>query len=250
MLIPSKKDAIHKAWLCRILEGIADDPLLPSVLYFKGGTCASLLGWLDRFSVDLDFDYAGDMEAMAATRAALERIFDELGLVVKDASKKGIQYFLRYEAEGRNTLTIDTSFPLFSASTYAPQRIQEIDRILTCQTRETMVAHKLCALIDRYEKRGGIAGRDIYDIHYFFMMGYAYSHDVIRERGGTDVKTYLLKLYAFVEREVTDTMISQDLNYLLLPDTFQRIRKVLKREVLSLLHDEIARLEDTRQEAG
>lgn len=242
MLISNKKNAIHKAWLYRILERIADDPFLPSVLYFKGGTCASMLGWLDRFSVDLDFDYVGDAEKIPATRKALEHIFSELDLAVKDSSKNGIQYFLRYEADGRNTLKIDTSFPLCSANTYAPQRLLEIDRILTCQTIDTMFAHKLLALMGRSEKRGSIAGRDVYDIHCFFMRGYSYSSAVIQEVSGMDIKTFFSKLYTFIKSEVTDKIITEDLNYLLVDKKFQLTRKILKREVLSLIRDEIFRL--------
>jgi predicted nucleotidyltransferase component of viral defense system len=242
MLIPNKKDALHKAWLYRVLEGIADDTFLASVLYFKGGTCASMLGWLDRFSVDLDFDYAGTVQQVPATRDALERLYDHIGLTVKDTSKKGIQYFLGYTAQGRNTLKIDTSFPLLSANTYAPQRLIEIDRILTCQTIETMFAHKLLALIGRSESRGSIAGRDVYDIHCFFMRGYSYSAAVIREQSGMELKDFFSKLHAFIDQQVTDKILSEDLNYLLPPEKFQQIRKVLKREVLMLVRDEIARL--------
>ena len=232
---------MHKAWLYRILERIADDPFLPSVLRFKGGTCALMLGWLDRFSVDLDFDYAGDKTDIVITRTALESIFVTLGLAVKDASKKGIQYFLRYPGEGRNTIKIDTSFPLLSANTYAPQRLTEIDRILTCQTIETMFAHKLLALIGRSEAHGNIAGRDVYDVHFFFMRGYRYSIDVICQGSGMKVNDFFAKLYAFVDREITDRILSEDLNYLLPVAKFQLIRKVLKREVLMLLRDEMSR---------
>ena len=49
-------DARHKAQLLRLLTAIVDSPYLSQNLYFKGGTCASMLGFLDRFSVDLDFD--------------------------------------------------------------------------------------------------------------------------------------------------------------------------------------------------
>ena len=81
MILPDKKDAVHKAWLYRILEAIADDSYLAGVLYFKGGTCASMLGWLDRFSVDLDFDYAGKTETkdVAQTRKSLENLFNKIG---------------------------------------------------------------------------------------------------------------------------------------------------------------------------
>ncbi len=242
MVLPNKNDAIHKAWLYRILEGIADDAFLPAVLYFKGGTCASMLSWLDRFSVDLDFDYAGGREQVVATRAALERVFSTLELSVKDWSKRGIQYFLRYEGEGRNTIKIDTSFPLLSVNTYAPQRLPEIDRILTCQTIETMFAHKLLALIGRSQTHGSIAGRDVYDVHFFFMQGYRYSDVVIKEGSGMSVKDFFERLLAFVDKEVSDKVISEDLNHLLSAKKFQLMRKVLKREVLTLIRDEISRL--------
>lgn len=241
-MLPDKKDALHKAWLLRILLCIADDALLPSVLYFKGGTCASMLGWLDRFSVDLDFDYAGNEKQIPTTRAALERIVADLGLTIKDTSKKGIQYFLRYDAEGRNTLKIDTSFPLLSANTYAPERLPEIDRILTCQTRETMFAQKLLALMGRQEAHGTIAGRDIYDVHFFFLQGYTYAPAVIEKGSGMTTKDFFSKLLAFVEKKITDKMLSEDLNYLLPLQKFQQMRKVLKREVLTMIHDEIQRL--------
>ncbi|OGQ45132.1 MAG: hypothetical protein A3H42_01915 [Deltaproteobacteria bacterium RIFCSPLOWO2_02_FULL_46_8] len=243
MILPNKKEAIHKAWLYRVLEAIADDAHLPSVLYFKGGTCASMLGWLDRFSVDLDFDYGGDGMDIDRTRRALERIWRNLGLTIKDSSKKGIQYFLKYEHVGRNTLKMDASFPLFPSSAYQPQRFVEIDRILTCQTRETMVAHKLVALIDRFEKTGHIAGRDLYDIHYFLMNGYAYAGAVIEERRGIGVKKFLSDLLDFINREVTETVITEDLSSLLPLERFSMMRKVLKREVLRLIKDEITRLE-------
>lgn len=244
MLLPDKKDAIHKAWLYRVLEAIADDRYLAGVLYFKGGTCASMLGWLDRFSVDLDFDYAGDKNDIKKTRAALESVFVKLGLSVKDKSKNGIQYFLRYsDADSkRNVLKIDATFPLFFASRYAPARFLEIDRVLTCQTKETMFAHKLVAAVDRFKKTGTIAGRDIYDIHYFFMHGFEYDAGVIKERTGMEVKEFLAGLADFIDKKVTEKIISEDLNALLPYHTFALIRKILKRETLRLLQDEIKRL--------
>jgi predicted nucleotidyltransferase component of viral defense system len=237
MILPNKKDALHKSWLYRTLEAIADDRYLASVLYFKGGTCASMLGWLDRFSVDLDFDYAGKTADIPKTRAALESIFRDLGLIIHDSSKKGIQYFLRYENlhSGRTSIKIDVSFPLFVSSVYEPQRFVEIDRMLICQTRDTMFAHKLVAIIDRFEKTGHIAGRDIYDIHYFFMNGYGYNSAVIKERRSTDVKSFLAELADFIEKHVTDKVITEDLSHLLTPEKYALLRKVLKREVVSLV---------------
>lgn len=55
LLLPQPKDAVHKAWLYRLLTGIYNDVFLADQLYFKGGTYAAMLGYIDRFSIDLDF---------------------------------------------------------------------------------------------------------------------------------------------------------------------------------------------------
>ncbi|MDO8668623.1 MAG: nucleotidyl transferase AbiEii/AbiGii toxin family protein [bacterium] len=253
MILPDKKDAIHKAWLYRILEAIADGSRLAEVLYFKGGTCAAMLGWLPRFSVDLDFDYAGktSQKEIIETRSRLEAVFSGLGLTVKDSSKNGIRYFLKYPGSGeakknssdrrllRNTVKVDVGFPLFKSSQYEPRRFTEIDRVLTCQTKETMVAHKLVAPLDRYEKTGGIAGRDIFDIHHFLLAGFAYDPLIIKERRAVPAKKFLLELADFIKDQVTEKVITEDLSSLLPPIEFSRIRKILKREVMSLLREEI-----------
>ena len=72
MILPQPKDAVHKAWLYRILSGIYENAELANTLYFKGGTCAAMLGYMDRFSIDLDFDFVGGKEAIAKARARLE----------------------------------------------------------------------------------------------------------------------------------------------------------------------------------
>lgn len=56
MILPQKADALHKAMMYRLLIGLLDNAKIASFLYSKGGTCASMLGFLDRFSIDLDFD--------------------------------------------------------------------------------------------------------------------------------------------------------------------------------------------------
>jgi len=253
MILPDKKDAFHKAWLFRVLEAIADDPRLAEVLYFKGGTCAAMLGWLPRFSVDLDFDYAGPAgpSALAEIRSRLEAAFGRLGLIIKDFSRIGIQYFLKYPEKGgdltgerllRNTLKVDVAFPAFKSSRYEPRRFTEIDRVLICQTKETMVAHKLVTPLDRFKKTGGLAGRDIFDIHHFLLAGFAYDHLIIGERRRQSLKEFFIELRDFIERRITDKVITEDLSSLLPPAEFIRARKILKRETISLLGDEIARL--------
>ena len=245
MIVPQPKDVVHKAWLYRVLTNIYDHADLPRVLYFKGGTCAAMLGYLDRFSVDLDFDYVGERDAIPAIRKKLEDIFAELGLTIHDQSKVVPQYFLKYEAQKgqRNTMKIDVAVPPQQANVYEQKRFPEIDRIITCQTIETMVANKLVAFINRYENNEAIAGRDLYDIHHFFLKGYRYNEAVIQARTGKSTAQFLADLIAFVKQHVTEEIITQDLNMLLPYKQFSRIRKILKSETLMFLRDERERVE-------
>lgn len=244
MLLPDSKQAIHKAWLYRLLAAIYDNQTLSGLLYFKGGTCAAMLGWLDRFSIDLDFDFVGKKKDLSVVKKELKKVFMELGLIIKDESKKAPQYFLKYPAKPgtKNTIKIDTTYPPPKANAYQPYRFEDIDRIIYCQTIETMFANKLVTVLDRWEKHRSIAGRDIYDIHYFFLNGHEYEKAVITERRKKPVDKFMKELLNFIDKKVNQKVIDQDINHLISADRFQKIRKVLKREVLMFLKDEVKRL--------
>ncbi len=240
MILPKATDAIHRGQLYRLLIEIADNNILTNSLIFKGGTCASMLGRLDRFSVDLDFDIQKEAN-IKTIKNHLEKTFKTLNLEIKDQSINSIQYVVRYEAQNnqRNSIKIDAVNHPFLSDKHLPSYLSEIDRYLICQTVETMFAHKLVAVLDRYEKHGSIAGRDIYDIHHFFISGYKYDTGIIKERTGLPVKEFLVALKSFIEQKVTGTAINEDLNTLLPSDKYQTIRKSLKFEVLNQLENEI-----------
>lgn len=244
MILPRPEDAIHKAWLYRLLTSISDDAELMQVLNFKGGTCGAMLGYLDRFSIDLDFDYVGEKKDIQKHRQKLETIFDSLNLLVHDQSSTVPQYFLKYKAKEntRNTIKIDVSIEPPEANIYESQRFYEIDRIITCQTKETMMANKLVALIDRFNKNGSIAGRDIYDIHHFFLNGFRYNEAVILERTEDNLQQFFANLIDFIEKYISEKIITQDLNMLLPHKQFDGIRKILKQEVIMFLKNELSRV--------
>lgn len=244
MILPDSKQANHKAWLYRLLAEIYDNRILSEYLYFKGGTCAAMLGWLDRFSVDLDFDFVGKKKDLKIIQKELENIFKDLGLIVKDKSRKTPQYFLKYPAKSstRNTIKIDTTYPPPKTNIYQPYKFNDINRIIYCQTIETMFANKLVTVLDRWEKHHSIAGRDIYDIHYFFLNGYDYEKAVIKERRKKPVDKFMKELLGFISKKISQKVIDQDINHLISPKRFKRIRKVLKRETVMFLKDEIRRL--------
>lgn len=231
------QDVLHKAWLYKILSAVYSDIYLAQNLYFKGGTCASMLGLLDRFSIDLDMDFVGKIEDMPALRERLEKIWVELGLEIKDQSKNTIQYFLKYPntTGDRNTVAIDAVFPVPKANVYEAKKFIDIDRTIICQSVETMFANKLVAVLDRFEKHGAIAGRDIYDIQHFFSQGLSFNEAVIMERTGKNTKDFLVELIAFIEKHITEKILVQDLSNLLDADQLRKARKSLKQDTLIFL---------------
>ena len=236
MILIKKEDVLHKFQLLKLLTAIVDDPQISQSLYFKGGTCAAMAGFLDRFSIDLDFDFKR-IEDKIKLKIGLEKIFKSRGFTI--GSKKGVTlfYLLKYEAppNRRNTLRLSVFEDIIRANDYKPIFLPEIDRLVNCQTIETMFANKLVAPIDRYQKHEKIAGRDIYDIHYFFSQGYKFKDEIIEERTGVRVKDYLKTLIEFIEGKITQKVLTEDLSTLLPYPKFQKIRKTLKDEVLLFL---------------
>lgn len=74
------------------------------------------------------------------------------------------------------------------------------------------------------------------------MNGFEYDAEVIKERTGMETKEFLLELADFIDKKVTEKIISEDLNSLLPRNKFAATRAVLKREVLMLIKDEVKRL--------
>ena len=243
MIIPKREDVFHKIQLYRLLIALLDSDLLSKLIYFKGGTAASMLGFLDRFSIDLDFDIKKGSVVKIADKE-LRQIFQNLDFEVDKKSSQTLYYVLKYKNKlGLRNLIKLSFIPIeLKSNIYKPFYLSEIDRYASCQTVETMFANKLVALTDRYKKTKTIAGRDLYDIHHFFIKGYNYNEAVIKERTGKKTVTYLNELIKFIDKKITERIITEDLSFLLPPDIFKKTRLVLKKETLILLQDEIKRL--------
>src|SRR5574340_444940 len=225
------EDIYHKSQLNRLLIEIVDEPILAHSLGFKCGTCAAMLGYLDRFSVDLDFDVITETPN-EDLRPIFHGLFDKLGLEVTLENNKALFFQLRYfnKKGQRSTLKVSASNLLTKINQYKVQYFPEIERLVNSQTIETMFANKLVAVTDRFKQHKSIAGRDIYDIHHFFTMGYAYNPDVSKERTGLLVQDYFQELIEFIRKNINQTLINEDLNSLLPIRKFQQIRKVILPE--------------------
>jgi len=243
MILPRSQDAVHRGQMFRLLIEIVDNKLLSHSLVFKGGTCATMLGFLDRFSVDLDFDLL-PIADIKKVKSELSKIFVNLGLTIKDESAREVQYKLGYKAleNQRNTLKLDVVGLVSADDVVEIKLLSDIQRYMKCQTVETMFSHKLIALKDRYNKHNKVAGRDVYDIYHFFISGYRYNPKIIEARVRVSVKEYLLDLIEFLQTIVTDEVITQDLNMLLDYKSFNQVRKSLRVELISILKDEVKRV--------
>ena len=236
MISIKKEDILHKFQLLKLLTAIVDDPQISQSLYFKGGTCAAMAGFLDRFSIDLDFDLRKSVNK-SKLKTGLEKIFKDQSFTIANKKDQTLFYLLKYKAppNRRNTLRLSVFEDIIKANDYKPIFLPEIGRLVNCQTIETMFANKLVAPIDRYQKHEKIAGRDIYDIHYFFSQGYKFKDEIIKERTGVGAKDYIKILIEFIEDKITQKILTEDLSTLLPYPKFQKVRKTLKDEVVLFL---------------
>lgn len=241
MIALKLQDIVHRTQIQKLLIEIADNHILSHKIFFKGGTCASMLGFLDRFSVDLDFDPHKTLSPSEFfdIRKELLQIFDRLDFKIDNEDTKTLFFTLKYKSisNTRSTLMISVFDEVVKENDYKKVKIKEIDRFLNCQTIESMFANKLVSIIDRYNRHKRIAGRDIYDINYFFSQGYKFKEKIIKERTKLEVGEYIVKLIKFIENNVTENMINQDLNMLLPLNKFTKIRKTLKQDTLLYLRN-------------
>lgn len=233
MKVPRKSDIPHKLALYKLLGELLADAFIAKNIYFKGGSCASMLGYLDRFSVDLDFDLV-DKSKKDRLRQSIHKIFKKINYVIKDESKNHLQFFLKYRktTKQRNTLKLEISDLVSKANKYEKVYLVEIDKYCQAQTKETMFANKLIALKARHEEGKGVAGRDMYDLQYFFKQGRGINKKVVEDLRKTSFKDYLKELVVFIEKNVSEKMLWEDLNPLLSKKRLHESVPYIKQDVL------------------
>lgn len=242
MNVPRRQLIRHKVQLLRLLREILSNEILANELVFKGGTYAALRGFLDRFSVDLDFDMPRK-DAAPTVKKELYETFAKLDLEIKDESRNYLQFFLRYKAleNARNTLKVDINDSPSPFNTYEHVQLQEVRMLCHGYTPDTMFANKLVAATARFEKNGKIAGRDFYDIHHFFEEGIGVNTSVVEERTGKSYIEFLSYLQDFIEKYITEKHLREDLNPLMDTAKLNKLLSHLKPELFLLLDHEIAR---------
>ncbi|MEA2065159.1 MAG: nucleotidyl transferase AbiEii/AbiGii toxin family protein [Patescibacteria group bacterium] len=231
----------HRRIMLKILEEISSDPLLANNLGFKGGTACYFLYGLDRFSVDLDFDFLNEKKDKK-TKERLLKMLNKYGSVKTKTSIKVI-YSNEYQA-----LKIDIS-DRHKNNKFNTYKVKDIVSGLPLKVlqKEDIFAHKLVALIDRSASGGGnekfIANRDLYDIHFFFKNGWKFNKEIIEQQTGKKVQKYLQEVKNFIEKYTNESNILDRLGELVNENKRIWVKKNLKKEVLKRLAMEIKVLE-------
>lgn len=124
---------------------------------------------LPRFSVDCDFDLLEQQSSSQLQQlkldilAHLQTSLPRLTIKIDGTSDYSLRYIAQYG--GSKTIKIEISPKVFD-NQYEMKSLQGVSVMV--MKKEWMFAHKLCALVSRYQQREVIAIRDLFDIRFFF----------------------------------------------------------------------------------
>jgi len=154
----------HRLWMFDILKHLYSQSF-SKYLWFKGGTALYFFYALPRFSVDLDMDLIpGYDEQIFQQMIKKLKIFvtSKWWKIKKDGTlAHSHRYIIQYWWEKKLKLEFGSyDYP----NTYESKDLFGLE--VQTMTISDMFAHKLCALVSRYQYREYLAGRDIFDIHF------------------------------------------------------------------------------------
>lgn len=202
----------HEYYIKRIFRDIVAEPRLGSSLALKGGTCLYLFYSLPRFSVDLDFNLISSHLATDAMESILKRYVDVEHGRFRQREDRWL-WEASYEA-GLRHFQIDISRST-DQDTYELKQFYGLS--VQTMTPECMLAHKLCAVIDRSR----LQNRDLFDS--WFMLErmdrgrpvFGINEQIIQRRTGKTVVEYLTDIERFVTTKVNRATVLAGLGELL-----------------------------------
>jgi len=170
----------HRLWMFDILKHLYSQPFAKH-LWFKWWTSLYFFYELPRFSVDLDIDLIWEYD-----EADFKKMMTQLKKFVSNKwwriKKDGTlahshRYIIQYGWERKLKLEFSSySYP----NTYEPKDLFGLE--VQTMTISDMFAHKLCALVSRYQTRGYLASRDLFDMHFLFEYEVSPNKEIINIR--------------------------------------------------------------------
>jgi predicted nucleotidyltransferase component of viral defense system len=165
---------LHKSVFIGILREIYSNPLLRSVLGFKGGSAAMLFYDLPRFSVELDFDLLAP-EKKEEVFERLKEMLPQFGGLTEATEKRYTLFFLLNYRKGERNLKLEISKRPMK-SEYHLMNYFGISMLVMDQG--DMVAGKLAALLTRKK----FASRDLFDTWFFLKNNWQINDELVKEK--------------------------------------------------------------------
>lgn len=181
----------HLSFMLKILKEIFTNPKIANTLGFKGGTMAMFFYDLPRFSVDLDFDLLKESDD-ENVYSELINILPNFGKIKDHYKKHNTIFFLLSYGERDHNIKIEINRRNLD-SKYEVKNYLGIS--MNIITEPDMVAHKMCALFERYGK----VNRDLFDVHFFLQKGMEPNEKIIRQRLGFSYGVFLEKIIKKIE---------------------------------------------------
>ncbi len=183
--------AKHKVFLIQILKDIYTDPMLRTVLGFKGGTAALLFYDLPRFSVDLDFDLLDESQKEVVFQR-VKALLAEHGVLYEAIEKQYTLFFLVSYERGERAIKVEIS-KRQGSSAYELKNYLGIPMLVV--KPEDMAAGKLAAIL----MRNKFAARDVYDICFFLKNNWRINEKVVQEKTGLSLAEALGKAIEIIQ---------------------------------------------------
>ncbi len=221
----------HEYVLKRILRDILTEPELNSRLVFKGGTCLYLFYNLNRFSIDLDFSLKG----RDFIPEKMTEILDKYLNIKKGGFKSG-EFGWLWEGsykKGYRKMQVDVNKRQFK-DTYKLEQFYGLS--LQTLAPDSLLAHKLCAVLDRKT----FQNRDLYDVWFMLDKDFPVNEEIIKTRTGKSLKAYLKELIGFIKTGVNKDRMLDGLGELLDNKRKDWVKQHLINELLALIEMKIS----------
>jgi len=188
---------LHKIFLSKILLDIYKNRFLSWILGFKWWTCAMFFYWLDRLSVDLDFDVINfDLteENIVLISQEIKKILEKYWKITDFAHKKHtILFEFSYQKYERRVKIEISKRPIWKKTYVNKNFLWENVLILK---ENDLFAEKLVAFLHRK----WIANRDLYDIYYFLDKWVLPTKEIIEEQSKMKYEEYLKKVLEIIKK--------------------------------------------------
>ncbi|MBU1085150.1 MAG: nucleotidyl transferase AbiEii/AbiGii toxin family protein [Candidatus Beckwithbacteria bacterium] len=188
----------HKQVLSKILINLVEEKSVVSSLGFKGGTALFLFYGLDRFSTDLDFDLIQGKRGSGSLDIELINKAIEKNLKVIDKrEKRNTLFWVGSYQKGMQKVKVEINLRKFP-NKYEVKNFRGYSVLV--MKPEFMLAHKLCAVLDRKN----LQNRDLYDVWFMFEKDFLINKEIIKLRTGQTVKEYFKSLLKLVNSLARD----------------------------------------------